>query len=100
MNLEVIHTDRGNIADAYPMRALIERREHSEVRSRVEQFWIDRILADYFNRIALRKIACDRLPCFAQISRSQYQGAVITRAIRIDRDVRYVRIDIGRFNTH
>src|SRR4029077_10956473 len=36
MNLDVIHADRRNIAGAHPMRALIERHEHSEVRTRVE----------------------------------------------------------------
>ena len=100
MNLDIIHAYRRNIANAHPVRALIERREQSEVRTRVKQFRIDRIFANHFNWIALRKIACDRLPCFSQISRTQNQGAIVTRAIGVGRNVGHIRIDIGWLNSH
>ena len=48
----------------------------------------------------MRKIACDSFPCFAQISRAQKHGAIITRPIRIGRNVRHIRIEIRRLNTH
>ena len=59
MNLNIIHAHRRYIADSDPMRALIERREQSEVRSGVKQLRIHQIFANDFHRSICRQIADD-----------------------------------------
>ena len=78
--------------------ALIERREQSEMRARIKQFRIHRVFAHDFDRIAPRKIANDRLPCFSQIGRAQNRRTIVAHAISIRSDVRHIRIDMRRLD--
>jgi hypothetical protein len=77
MDLDIIHPDRGNIADADPVGALVKRRKQSKVRPGVKQLRIHRIFAHNFYRIIYREIAGNRLPRFAEVSRAQDRGAIV-----------------------
>src|SRR5262249_44089254 len=98
MNLNIIDPHRRNIANANPMRALIKRGEHSEMRSRVKQFWIHRIFAYDLDGVVRRKIAGDRCPCLAQVGRSPDRGTIVTRPITIGSDVRHISIEMRRLD--
>jgi hypothetical protein len=80
------------------MRALIKRSEHSEMRACVKQFRIHRIFAHHLDGVACRKIAGDRFPCPAQVSRAPDGGTIVTRAITIGSDVSHIRIEMGRLD--
>src|SRR5215471_20811655 len=94
MNLNIIDAHRRYIANTHPVLALIKRREHSEMRARIQQFWIDGIFAYDLDWIGRWKVAGHRLPRFSQISRSQNRGTLIARAITIGSDVRHIRIKV------
>jgi len=98
MNLDIIYAHWRNIANADPMAALIKRGEHSEVGSRVKQFWIHRIFAHDFDGAARWKIAGYRFPCLTQISRAQNRGTIVTLAVTIGNDVRHISIEMRRLD--
>src|SRR5947208_16559617 len=92
MNLNIIYAHRRNIANAHPVGALIKRSEHSEMRPRIKQFRIHRIFANHFDGVARRKIAGDRFPGPAQVSRTPDRETIVTRAITISSDVSHISI--------
>src|SRR5215472_5708289 len=98
MNLDIINTHRREIANTYPMFALIKRCERSEMRAGIKQFWIHWIFAHDFYWVGGWKIAYDRLPRFSQIGRSQNRGTLIAHAITIGGNVRHVRIQLRRLD--
>jgi hypothetical protein len=95
---DIINAHRRDIANAHPVFALIKRREHSEMRARIKQFWIHSGLRARLRPGRRWKIACDRLPRFSQIGRSQNRGTIITHAITSGSDVRHIRIQLRRLD--
>jgi hypothetical protein len=100
MNLNVVHAHRRNIANADPVRALVERRKQSEVRPCVKQFRIDQIFAHNFEGSVRRQIADDRLPGLAKVAGAQNHRAIVARPIRIRCHIRDVWIGIRRFDPY
>src|SRR5438132_10997382 len=57
MNLQVVHPHRRQLANPDPLHPLVERSDRGDMRARIKQFRIYRILGPYFARDVRRKAA-------------------------------------------